>query len=295
MDNDEEPFDEPSSKVLPSTGGGGSPPGGGSERPPAPSVGPEAPMPVQGVAAAQSVSNPIPEKASTTMTGTAQQQAVAVPQEDVCAIAIDKSASDVPRVSSASEPKHPEPEASEQITAATAFAEHASTATSPPPRTATDSHAAATADEPKEEDDEDGEIRYTDDDIQKDAANIAVMAVVNVALIFFAGLFLCAVAGSILLMGQFGFVTFTIVLCLVAIVVGTGMWVLQVVDQDRKLRPVKRKMERWQAIAKAVVINEIENFKLDWQEHLMLTNGGEGDDYEDYQEMGDGDDGDGDE
>ena len=136
-------------------------------------------------------------------------------------------------------------------------------------------------------DDEDGEIRYTDDDIQRDAANIAVMAMVNIALIFFAGLFVCAVAGSILLMGHFGFVTFTIILCLVAIVIGTVLWVIQIVDHDRKLKPVKRKMKRWQAIAKAVVVNEIENFKLDWQEHLMLTNGGDGDDYDDYQEMDD--------
>ena len=121
--------------------------------------------------------------------------------------------------------------------------------------------------------DDGGDIRYTDEDVQRDASSIAVMAIVNVALIFFAALFACAVAGSILFMGQFGLVTLVLVICLVAIVVGTVAWIVTIVTGDEKLRPVQRKMKRWRAIAKAVVVNEIISFRLDMQEHLQLTNG----------------------
>ena len=144
----------------------------------------------------------------------------------------------------------------------------------------------------EEEEDEDyeqdGQIRYTDQDIQRDASSIAVMAAVNVALLFFAGLFACAVAGSILFMGQFGFVTLCLVLCLVGIVGATAAWIVSIIAGDEKLRPVRRKMDRWQAIAKAVVVNEIVNFRLDMQEHMLLTDGRDcGDDEEGYyEEMG---------
>ena len=136
--------------------------------------------------------------------------------------------------------------------------------------------------------DQDGHIRYTDQDIQRDASSIAVMAAVNVALLFFAGLFACAVAGSILFMGQFGFVTLCLVLFLVGIVGGTVAWIVTILAGDEKLRPVRRKMDRWQAIAKAVVVNEIVNFRLDMQEHMLLTDGRDcGDDDEGYyEEMG---------
>ena len=48
-------------------------------------------------------------------------------------------------------------------------------------------------------------------------------------------------------------------------------------------------MDRWRAIAKAVVVNEIVNFRLDMQEHMLLTDGRDcGDDDEEgyYEEMG---------
>ena len=136
------------------------------------------------------------------------------------------------------------------------------------------------------DDDDDDNIQYTDEDIQRDASSIAVMAMVNVALLFFAGLFVCAIAGSILFTSQFGFVTLCIVLCLVGIVVGTVAWIGQIVTGDEKLRPVQRKMRRWRAIAKAVVVNEIIAFRLDMQEHLLLTDGGEYEDEDYYEEMG---------
>ena len=146
-------------------------------------------------------------------------------------------------------------------------------------------------------DNDDDQIRYTDEDIQRDASSIAVMAMVNVALLFFAGLFVCAIAGSILFTGQFGFVTLCIVICLVGIVVGTVAWITKIITGDKKLRPVQRKMRRWRAIAKAVVVNEMINFRLDMQEHLLLTNGGECGDPEDdgycYEEMDANDNNDG--
>lgn len=47
-------------------------------------------------------------------------------------------------------------------------------------------------------------------------------------------------------------------------------------DQDRVMRPVRRKIRRWHAIATAVVVNEIKDFQLDIQDHLLLTNGDTG-------------------
>ena len=162
----------------------------------------------------------------------------------------------------------------------------------PPPASADIAPPADILEKEEEEEDEDyeqdGQIRYTDQDIQRDASSIAVMAAVNVALLFFAGLFACAVAGSILFMGQFGFVTLCLVLFLVGIVGGTVAWIVSIIAGDEKLRPVRRKMDRWQAIAKAVVVNEIVNFRLDMQEHMLLTDGRDcGDDEEGYyEEMG---------
>ena len=170
----------------------------------------------------------------------------------------------------------------------------ANTDNAPPPISTAAKHAT-TADiiEEKEDEDEDydqdGQIRHTDQDIQRDASSIAVMAAVNVALLFFAGLFVCAVAGSILFTAQFGFVTLCLVLCLVGIVGGTVAWIVSIIAGDEKLRPVRRKMDRWRAIAKAVVVNEIVNFRLDMQEHMLLTDGRDcGDDDEEgyYEEMG---------
>ena len=167
---------------------------------------------------------------------------------------------------------------------------------SPPISTAA-KHTTSNEDIIEEEDkdydedyDQDGQIRYTDQDIQRDASSIAVMAAVNVALLFFAGLFVCAVAGSILFTAQFGFVTLCLVLCLVGIVGGTVAWIVSIIAGDEKLRPVRRKMDRWRAIAKAVVVNEIVNFRLDMQEHMLLTDGRDcGDDEAEegyYEEMG---------
>jgi hypothetical protein len=52
-----------------------------------------------------------------------------------------------------------------------------------------------------------------------------------------------------------------------------GYFVSKIMDKDEVLRPVRRKIRRGHAVATAVVIKEIQDFHLDLNEHLLLTNG----------------------
>ena len=51
--------------------------------------------------------------------------------------------------------------------------------------------------------------------------------------------------------------------------------------EDARLKPVRRQIRRWKAVATAVVLKEIRDFQLDWNEHLLLTDGSEYNLYDD--------------
>jgi hypothetical protein len=117
------------------------------------------------------------------------------------------------------------------------------------------------------------DFNYDDEDIQRDAADNTIVFIVHIAMGFFILLFFGALVVSALIVGQYGFLIFIMVCCLLLVGVTIGYFISKIMDQDRVMRPVRRKIRRWHAIATAVVVNEIKDFQLDIQDHLLLTNG----------------------
>ena len=93
---------------------------------------------------------------------------------------------------------------------------------------------------------------------------------------FFIIHFFAALVVSALIVGQYGFLVFILVCCLLLLGLTIGYFISKIMDEDRVMRPVRRKIRRWHAIATAVVVNEIKDFQLDIQDHLLLTNGDTG-------------------
>lgn len=120
------------------------------------------------------------------------------------------------------------------------------------------------------------DFNYDDEDIQRDAADNTIVFIVHIAMGFFILLFFGALAVSALIVGQYGFLVFILVCCLLLLGLTIGYFISKIMDQDRVMRPVRRKIRRWHAIATAVVVNEIKDFQLDIQDHLLLTNGDTG-------------------
>lgn len=117
------------------------------------------------------------------------------------------------------------------------------------------------------------DYNYDDEEIQKDAANEVVAMVVHIAIGFFMILFFGALIVSIFIVSKYGFFTLLIILILMIMVLTIGYFVSKIMDRDEVLRPVRRKIKRWHAVATAVVIKEIQDFHLDLNEHLLLMNG----------------------
>jgi len=130
----------------------------------------------------------------------------------------------------------------------------------------------ATAQSIEEEKDD---YHYDDEEIQKDAANELVALVVHIALGFFMLLFFGSLVVAILIVGAYGFLTFVLIISLMLMAISIGYFVSRMLDKDKVLKPVRRKIRRWHAVATAVVVQEIRDFQLDLREHLMLTNGGD--------------------
>ena len=87
---------------------------------------------------------------------------------------------------------------------------------------------------------------------------------------------------SIIIVGKYGFLTLILV-CSVMLAASTiGYFMVNLMDKDKVLRPAKRKIRRWHAVATAVVVQEIRDFQLDMNEHLLLTNGSAHDDIYEY-------------
>lgn len=112
-----------------------------------------------------------------------------------------------------------------------------------------------------------------DQEIQQDAANDRVACLVHLALIFFAALLVTATALCAVVVAKFGLIAFGFVGLLVLLFVSLIAFVNKVLRDDTKLTPVRRQLQRWQAVAAAVVLQEMRNFQLDWHEHLLLTDG----------------------
>jgi hypothetical protein len=114
--------------------------------------------------------------------------------------------------------------------------------------------------------------------VKKDAADKIVSMIVHFALAFF--IVLAAVASflAITLVTQFGFLTFMIVSLLLMVFCGIAWFVDHVMQEDAKWKPVRKQIRHWKAVATQVVLNEVRMFQLDWNEHLLLTDGKTDDD-----------------
>jgi hypothetical protein len=117
------------------------------------------------------------------------------------------------------------------------------------------------------------EFSPDDEEIQRDAANDRVACVVHLALMFFAFLVVAAVALCSVVVAKFGLIAFGLLGMLVLLFASLVAFVNKVLRDDAKLKPVRRQLQRWQALATAVVLQEVRNFQLDWHEHLLLTDG----------------------
>ena len=118
---------------------------------------------------------------------------------------------------------------------------------------------------------EEEDFNFDDDEVQKDAANDVVAFMVLSALSLFLFLFFVAAVFIIIIVGKYGFLVFIILSVLSTFVIIFVRFTLGVIEKDRVLRPMKKKMRRWHAIATAVIVNEMKNFHLDLNDHLLLT------------------------
>lgn len=114
-----------------------------------------------------------------------------------------------------------------------------------------------------------------DPEIQQDAAERYVACIVHAMLFFFVALAATAAILAMILVSQYGFFAFVVILFLIGIIVGIIMFVDKAMREQAEWKPVRRKIRRWKALATAVVLKEIRDFQLDWNEHLLLTDGSE--------------------
>jgi hypothetical protein len=115
-------------------------------------------------------------------------------------------------------------------------------------------------------------FRFDDKDIQLDAADDYVGLIVHISLGFFLLLFIGIIIVCVFIASTYGFVIFAALCLLVFTVIIVGYYcVARVLLDDQTLKPVRRKMKRWQALATAVVVQEIRNFQMELREHLLLT------------------------
>eukprot|EP00588_Corethron_pennatum_P019514 CAMPEP_0194327238 /NCGR_PEP_ID=MMETSP0171-20130528/40226_1 /TAXON_ID=218684 /ORGANISM="Corethron pennatum, Strain L29A3" /LENGTH=226 /DNA_ID=CAMNT_0039087119 /DNA_START=67 /DNA_END=748 /DNA_ORIENTATION=- len=116
--------------------------------------------------------------------------------------------------------------------------------------------------------------------IQIDAANDNVALAVFATLTFFCFLFGGTVALCIVSVSNYGLVAFT-AMGAVMVILGSAMhcfW--SVAKSDPQLRPVRNRIERSLVVAQAVIINEIQAFQEEMNEHgLLLLENGSASDY----------------
>mmetsp|Transcript_13732 Transcript_13732/g.15437 ORF Transcript_13732/g.15437 Transcript_13732/m.15437 type:complete len:287 (-) Transcript_13732:79-939(-) len=128
---------------------------------------------------------------------------------------------------------------------------------------------------------------YDDEEIQKDAANEAVAFAIYVALAFFLLLFFGATVGAIIIVSDYGFFVFMVICLLMFTMMALGHFIWNMMERDRVLKPMRRKIRRWHAVATAVVVQEMKNFHLDLNDNfLLLTNGVEFENGDDDTDQG---------
>lgn len=149
-----------------------------------------------------------------------------------------------------------------------------------------DSDNAFFGDKQQEQNAEESESFSPDDpEIQQDAAERYVACIVHVMLFFFIALAVISAILALILVSQYGFFAVVVISLLMIIVVGIVMFVDKAMKDQAEWKPVRRKIQRWKALATAVVLKEIRDFQLDWNEHLLLTDGSDYNLYEEDDEV----------
>jgi cation transport ATPase len=132
---------------------------------------------------------------------------------------------------------------------------------------ATAQPAAQPAVDPTQPDAEDA------DQIGIDATNQRVACVIQLALIFFCVLIVVVVVMVFTIVQQYGLLALGFTFVVVMAVAGLAYFLDKVMKEDRKWKPIRRKIQYWQAVTKAVIVKELRDFQLDWNEYLLLTDG----------------------
>jgi heme/copper-type cytochrome/quinol oxidase subunit 4 len=103
---------------------------------------------------------------------------------------------------------------------------------------------------------------------------------VHISLIVFLGLVAVSVGLAFVVISQYGLVALVFLGILVVFAISLLYFVDQMLKRDARLQPIRRKLQAWHAMAKLLVQDEVDAFKQEWKEyHLLLTNGGDEDDW----------------
>lgn len=123
----------------------------------------------------------------------------------------------------------------------------------------TDHHPMPTQDCPTETGYEHVKDLGSDDDI----ANRIVTIFLFISLLFFTTLMVITMTVIAITASKYGFILCVFVGCLVTTFVIIGYYVQAKVTEDRIMEPVRRKMKEW-------VVEEINNIRLDMNDHMLL-------------------------
>lgn len=107
----------------------------------------------------------------------------------------------------------------------------------------------------------------------RDAIERTVAMIINLALYFFSALALCTMIMIVIYLAQFGALVLVIVSVLASIVCGLGCFLDKAMREDENWKPVRSKIQEMKDLATAAIFQEVRNFKRDWHEHLLLTDG----------------------
>ena len=100
-----------------------------------------------------------------------------------------------------------------------------------------------------------------------------VAVVVHLCLMFFTGLFALAIVASVMLVQRHGLVVFLAVVFVSCLCLGTVYAVGHLIIEEEKLKEARRTVDKWQRMAKAVIVEELQLFKMDIQEQFLLMDG----------------------
>ena len=99
-----------------------------------------------------------------------------------------------------------------------------------------------------------------------------IAAIVHISLMFFTLLFVLAIVGAVFLVRRYGFVILLAVILIATLFLGMSYFVGYLILEEEKLKQGRLTVEKWQRIAKAVVLEEMKLFKMDFQEQFLLMN-----------------------